>query len=73
MGLQMGSYPDAGFQQRIEDGVKMEFYSYVNIYETKGLTYLLVLSFLVIFVLLIKYISVPEKKDPKATDRKPVV
>ena len=69
----MGSYPDAGVQQRIEDGVEMEFYSYVNIYETKGLTYLLVLSFLVIFVLLIRYISVPEKKDRKTNDRKRVV
>ena len=48
----------------------MEFYSYVNIFETKGLAYLLLMSFLVLGVLLIKYLSVPEKKGPKPTDRK---
>ena len=71
MGLQVGSYPHAGFQQRIGEGVTMEFYSYVNIFEAKGLTYLLVLSFLVMFVLLIRYLSVPEKKDSSTTSRKP--
>lgn len=50
----------------------MEFYSYVNIFETKGLAYLLLLSFLVLGILLVKYLSVPEKKDPKIIDRKPV-
>jgi len=42
----------------------MEFYTYVNIFETKGLEYLLLLSFLVLFILLVRYLSVPEKKDP---------
>ena len=37
MGLQMDSYPHAGFQQRIETEAHMEFYYYVNIFETKGL------------------------------------
>lgn len=49
----------------------MEFYSYVNIFETKGLAYLLVMSFLVMFVLLIRYLSNPERKDSAPTDRRP--
>ena len=34
----------------------MEFYYYVNIFETKGLEYLLLLSFLVLFILLVRYL-----------------
>ena len=34
----------------------MEFYTYLNIFETKGLEYLLLLSFLVLFILLVKYL-----------------
>lgn len=41
----------------------MEYYSYVNIFETKGLAYLLLLCFLVMGVFLIRYLSAPEKKD----------
>ena len=48
----------------------MEFYSYVNIFETKGLAYLLLMSFLVMGILLIKYLSVPEEKDSKSSERK---
>ena len=44
----------------------MEFYSYVNIFETKGLEYLLLLSFLVLFILLVRYLSGPEKKNSAA-------
>ncbi len=40
----------------------MESYSYVNIFETKGLENLLVLSFLVMLVFLIRYIGRPAKK-----------
>jgi hypothetical protein len=40
----------------------MESYSYVNIFETKGLENLLVLSFLVMLVFLIRYISRPANK-----------
>ena len=40
----------------------MEFYTYVNIFETKGLEYLLLLAFLVLFIFLLKYLSVPEEK-----------
>ena len=50
----------------------MEFYRYVNIFETKGLAYILLLCFLVLGVLLIKYLSTPEKKDSQHSDRKPV-
>ena len=42
----------------------MEFYTYVNIFETKGLEYLLLLSFLVLFILLVRYLSVPGKSGP---------
>lgn len=40
----------------------MEFYTYVNIFETKGLEYLLLLSFLALFVYLIRYLRSPAKK-----------
>jgi hypothetical protein len=40
----------------------METYMYVNIFETKGLEYLLLICFLIIFVLFIKYLS-PSKKN----------
>ena len=45
----------------------MEFYSYVNIFETKGLAYLLLMSFLVLGILLVRYLSTPEKKDKTST------
>jgi len=48
----------------------MEFYSYVNIFETKGLAYLLLMSFLVLGILLIRYLSTPEKKDSARTGQK---
>jgi uncharacterized membrane protein len=41
----------------------MEYYSYVNIFEQKGVAYILLLSFLVLAILFIRYLSVPEKKD----------
>ena len=37
--------------------------SYVNIFETKGLEYLLLLSFWVLFVFLIRYLWSPVKKS----------
>jgi hypothetical protein len=49
----------------------MEFYSYVNIFETKGLAYLLLMSFLVMGVLLVKYLSNPEKKNSKPEEGEP--
>jgi len=42
----------------------VEFYTYVNIFETKGLEYLLLLSFLALFILLVRYLSIPGKKNP---------
>jgi hypothetical protein len=50
----------------------MEFYSYVNIFETKGLAYLLLMSFLVLGILLIRYLSAPEKKDSARTGKRSV-
>jgi hypothetical protein len=41
----------------------MESYSYVNIFETKGLEYLLLVCFLVMFVLLLKYLA-GRRKEP---------
>ena len=35
----------------------METYTYVNIFETKGLEYLLLMCFLVLFVLLLGYLK----------------
>lgn len=48
----------------------MEYYSYVNIFETKGLAYLLLLSFLVLGIFLVRYLSGPERKDsvPRSKD-----
>jgi hypothetical protein len=40
----------------------METYTYVNIFETKGLEYLLLMAFLVLFVLLVRYLSGSEPK-----------
>ena len=42
----------------------MEFYTYLNIFETKGLEYLLLLSFLALFIFLVKYLSDPGAKNP---------
>ena len=35
----------------------MESFTYVNIFETKGLEYILLLCFLVIFIFLVRYLS----------------
>jgi hypothetical protein len=40
----------------------METYSYINIFATKGLEYLLLGCFLVMFVLLTKYLKPPNSK-----------
>ena len=40
----------------------MESYTYVNIFATKGLEYLLLACFLIMFVLLIRYLTGTEKK-----------
>ena len=39
----------------------MDSFTYINIFETKGLEYLLLLSFWVLFVYLIRYLSKPPK------------
>ena len=40
----------------------METYYYVNIFETKGLEYLLLMAFLVLLVLLFRYFETPESR-----------
>ena len=40
----------------------MDSFTYINIFETKGLEYLLLLSFWVLFIFLIRYLSGPRKK-----------
>ena len=41
----------------------METYYYLNIFETKGLEYLLLMAFLVLFVFLVKYMQGPKKES----------
>jgi hypothetical protein len=41
----------------------METYTYVNIFETKGLEYLLLIIFLGLFVVLVRYLSTPSRKS----------
>lgn len=40
----------------------METYTYVNIFETKGLEYLLLISFLVLFVYFVRYLRGPDRE-----------
>ena len=40
----------------------METYSYVNIFATKGLEYVLLVCFLLMFVLFVKYLKPPNSK-----------
>jgi hypothetical protein len=47
----------------------MEYYSYVNIFEQKGVAYILLMSFLVLAVLLIRYLSGPPEKDPTTAEK----
>jgi len=46
----------------------MENYYYINIFETKGLEYLLLMGFLVLLVLLFRYFKVPHSKKTKIKD-----
>jgi len=66
MGLQMVRYSHAGVFQGLRKGRVVEYYSYVNIFEQKGAAYILLLSFLVLAILFIRYLTVPEKKNPNA-------
>jgi len=50
-------------------GGAMEFYTYVNIFETKGLEYLLLMSFFALFIFLVRYLSGPPKKNPDAREK----
>ena len=50
-------------------GGAMEFYTYVNIFETKGLEYLLLMSFFALFIFLLRYLSGPGKKNSGAGEK----
>jgi hypothetical protein len=41
----------------------METYTFVNIFETKGLEYMLLICFLVLFVLLVNYLKGAGSRD----------
>ena len=41
----------------------METYSYVNIFETKGLEYILVIVFMITFVFFVRNLDAPLKKN----------
>ena len=43
----------------------METYTYVNIFETKGLEYLLLICFLVLLVFLVRYLSASKTRGKK--------
>lgn len=40
----------------------METYTYVNLFETKGLEYLLLICFLVLLILFIRYLRTPSQE-----------
>ncbi|MBC8185331.1 hypothetical protein H8E88_29910 [candidate division KSB1 bacterium] len=40
----------------------MESYSYINIFETKGLEYILLICFLLLFIYFVRYIFSSKKK-----------
>ncbi len=41
----------------------MESYSYVNIFETKGLEYLLLICFLILLIYFVRYLFAPKMKS----------
>ena len=41
----------------------METWTYVNIFETKGLEYILLMCFLVLFILLVRYLGGSDRKS----------
>jgi hypothetical protein len=43
----------------------METYIYVNIFETKGLEYLIILSYFGLFVVFVRYYFLPKSKNNK--------
>ena len=48
----------------------MESYHYLNIFETKGLEYLLLIGFLILLVLFVRYLETPPRRPvrPDGTD-----
>ena len=48
----------------------MESMHYVNIFETKGLEYLLLISFLVLFIFLIRYLRGSSESEEREAGRR---
>ena len=63
----MGCFADACDEKenKVIEEISMETYYYVNIFETKGLEYLLLMAFLVLMVLLFRYFKTPLSKKEK--------
>ena len=47
----------------------MEYYTYVNIFATKGLEYLLLLAFLALFMFFLRYLSSSAKKNSSSPEK----
>ena len=45
--------------------IQMETYTYVNIFETKGLEYILLICFLVLLIFFVRYLSSSKRKVKK--------
>ncbi|MFC2163961.1 hypothetical protein ACFLT2_03045 [Acidobacteriota bacterium] len=50
----------------------METYTFVNIFETKGLEYLLLMAFLVLLMFLFRYLKTPSAKKSKKKESQKV-
>lgn len=49
----------------------METYSFVNIFETKGQEYILVIFFLVLFVIFVRYLGLAGKGKGRSPSKSP--
>ena len=57
---------DEFIENQIFGELKMETYTYVNIFETKGLEYILLILFLILLVFFVRYLSSSKTKAKKA-------
>ena len=48
----------------------MEYFHYVNIFETKGLEYILVVIFMITFIFFVRNLDAPLKKNGGVSSRK---
>jgi len=49
----------------------MEYYHYINIFETKGLEYILVILFMITFVFFVRNLDTPKKTAGAGRNRTP--